>query len=88
MHYHTYHVASTHVHTQGSNVTEISIAVRVDSTPEVASPYTLTLRSVLTTSNDISPSGQATLDPRASEVKSNNPHVSYSVQMTVHCLLF
>ena len=69
MHYHTYHVASTHMHTQGSNVTEISIAVRVDSTPEVASPYTLTLRSVVTTSNDISPSGQATLDPQASEVR-------------------
>ena len=86
MHYNTYHVASTHMHTQGSNVTEISIAVRIDSTPEVASPYTLTLRSVVTTSNDISPSGQATLDPQASEVKRSKSCIGYRVQLTVYCV--
>lgn len=86
MHYNTYHVASTHMHTQGSNVTEISIAARIDSTPEVASPYTLTLRSVVTTSNDISLSGQATLDPQASEVKTSKSCIGYRVQLTVHCV--
>ena len=86
MHYDTYHVASTHMHTQGSNVTGISIAVRIDSTPEVASPYTLTLRSVVTTSNDISLSGQATLDPQASEVKRSKSCIGYRVQLTIHCV--
>ena len=42
--------------------------MRADSTPEVSSPYTLTLLSVLTISDDV---GQATLDPQASQVETN-----------------
>ena len=55
------------------------LEVAPDATPEIEERYTLTLIDVRTTTEDIAPSGAATLDPLATMATisiraSNNPH--------------
>ncbi len=72
---------------QGDNTTLIVISVSADSQPELEERYTLTLTSVTTISDDLAPSGHASLNPLATMATvtiqaSNNPHGVVEFQST------
>ena len=72
-------IFTLHTPFQGENETEIVISVRPDPTPEIEERYTLSLITVTTISDVISPPGAADFDEQATTSTitiraSNNPH--------------